>query len=130
MLRLTAISANLQKLVHIHVIKNYLLVCSSELSILPEELREFSSLRIFKNVQIPPDEPKPPVITSNTKKLTDDELAVLKKGPMFTIRNVMNKEAYMAEVEKGLAQKMYSDIGKDVEDKVNTEDDNRKKQRE
>ena len=87
-----------------------------ELSILPEDLKEFSDLRIFRNVQIPPEEPKPPVITTKTI-LTEDELGVLKKGPSFTIRNVMDKEAFMAEVEKGLAKKMYSDIGKDVEDK-------------
>jgi hypothetical protein len=94
----------------------------AELSILPEDLNEFSDLRIFKNVQIPPEEPKPPVITTETI-LTEDELAILKKGPKFTIRNVMDKEAFMAEVEKGLVKKMYSDIGKDVEAEVGTEDD-------
>ena len=95
----------------------------AELSILPEDLQEFSNLRIFKNIPVPPDAPKPPVITSDTIKLTDDELAVLTKGPKFTLRNVMDKEAYMAEVEKGLAKKMYADIGKTEEDPDATKED-------
>ena len=35
-----------------------------KLSKLPEELRDYASLRIFQNVHIQPEEPKPPVIPS------------------------------------------------------------------
>ena len=77
-----------------------------EMSNLPEELRDYASLRIFQNIPIPPEEPKPPVITSIMIDFSEDELAVLKKGPKFTLRNVLDKEAFMAEVEKGLVKKM------------------------
>ena len=93
-----------------------------ELSKLPEELRDYASLRIFQNIHIQPEEPKPPVITSDTIELSEDELAVLKKGPKFTLRNILDKEAFMAEVEKGIVKKMYSDIGKEDDDKDTMED--------
>ena len=86
------------------------------MSSLKEELEEFAKLRVFNNIQITPEKPKPPVIASKNVTLSEDELAILARGPKFTLRNVLSKERYMAEVEKGLVKKKIGDIGKEEVD--------------
>ena len=90
----------------------------TELSSLQEEMGEFGKLRIFQGITIQPEESKPPV-TSEEVVLSKDELEVLSKNPKFAVRSMMSKGKFMAEYEKGLCKKKYSDIGKEmVEGKV------------
>ena len=84
----------------------------AELASLKDEMGEFGKLRIFEGVTIPPEERKPPV-TSEEVSLSEDELLVLSKNPKFAVRSMMSKERFMAEYEKGLCKKKYSDIGKE-----------------
>jgi hypothetical protein len=37
------------------------------------------------------------------------------KSPKFALRNILSKEAYMAEIEKGLIKEKYGRIGKTEE---------------
>ena len=67
-----------------------------DLAILPEECKEYAELRVFKGETIPQEDPKPPVIASKDIELSENELAILRKGPKFTLRNALSKEAYMA----------------------------------
>ena len=94
----------------------------SELTILQEEMGEFGKLRIFKGITIQPEARKPPV-TSKKVTLSEDELTVLSKNPKFAVRAMMSKERYMAEYEKGLCKKKYSDIGKEEKDGKTVEEE-------
>ena len=100
-----------------------------EISSHAEELGEFANLRVFNNKEIIPEEPKPPMVASKDIVLSEDEMAILKRGPKFTLRNVLSKEVYMREVEKGLVKKKIGDIGKEevdgkvVEDEFENEED-------
>ena len=94
-----------------------------EIASLKEELGEFSELRIFNGVSIQAEEPKPPVITAKDVTLSKDEVSLLSKGPKFAIRNILNKEIFMAEFEKGLVKKKYGDIGKEEVDGKTVEEE-------
>ena len=87
----------------------------AELASLQQEMGEFGKLRVFEGVTILPEERKPPV-KSKAVILSQDELIVLSKNPKFAVRSMMNKEMLMAEYEKGLCKKKYSDIGKEEVD--------------
>ena len=55
------------------------------------------------------------MITSEDIILSDDEIAVLSRGPKFTLRNILDKEQSLLEFEKGLIKEKYSRIGKEEE---------------
>jgi hypothetical protein len=94
-----------------------------ELSSLREEMGEFGSLRVFNNIPIQPEGRKPPVVGSDEISLSEDEISLLSRGPKFTLRNVINKEIYMAELEKGYVKKKFGDIDKEeIDGKTITEE--------
>ena len=70
-------------------------------------------MRLFCGIQLEPELPKPPVIASKDITLSEDELAILSKGPKLTIRLTLNKQIYMVETEKALIKEKYSRIGKE-----------------
>jgi hypothetical protein len=84
-----------------------------EISKLPEGFEDLAELRAFRNTSIPQEVPKPPVIASTGIELTKEEIEIPSKGPKFTLRNIICKENYMAEFEKGLVKKKFGDIGKE-----------------
>jgi hypothetical protein len=45
-----------------------------------EELGEFANLKIFRNEEIVPEKPKPPMVTFNEIVLSEDEIAILSRG--------------------------------------------------
>ena len=108
----------------------------AELAIIPKECKDYEKLKVFTGETIHQEDPKPPVITCSDIILTEDELAILKRGPKFTLRNTLSKEDYMAEVEKGLIKKKYDMIGKEeiegkvVEDDLEEEDEEDRRIRE
>ena len=65
-------------------------------------------MKVFTGETIQQEDPKPPFII-----LTEDELAILKRWPKFTLRNTLSKKNYMAEIEKGLIKKKYYMIGEE-----------------
>ena len=107
-------------------IKEYLLERDKEeleeLSILKEEMGEFGKLRIFNGKTIHQEERKPPV-TSAEVSLSKYELEVLSKNPKYAVRAMMSKEKFLAEFEKGMCKKLYSDIGKEVVEGVTVEEE-------
>ena len=72
---------------------------------------EFGNLKIFNNIPISPEVKKPPVIGSKNLTLTTDEVDLLSRGPKFALRYILNKELFMADLEKGNIKKKYGDIG-------------------
>ena len=81
----------------------------AELSILQEEIWEFGKMRIFQGITILP-------VLNDEVTLSKEKLAVLSKNPKFAVRAKMDRERYLAEFEKGLCKKKYSDIGKEIVD--------------
>ena len=88
----------------------------ASLSSLKDEYPDFAELRIFNGKKIQPEDPKPPVIASKDVKLTKDEISILSRGPKFALRNILSKERFRAEYEKGLVKKKYDDIGKEKDE--------------
>ena len=80
---------------------------------LPEECKEYEALRALRGTKIDPEPPKPPVITNPEITLSKAELKILSKSPKFTLRNILDKEIYMTEIEKGLIKEKYRRIGLD-----------------
>ena len=83
------------------------------ISSLPEEVKPYKDLRAIRGLPIDPDPPKPPVITSPEIVLSKEEIKILSKSPKFTLRNILDKEQFMIEVEKTLIKEQYRRIGKD-----------------
>ena len=71
---------------------------------------------MFNGQNLRPEPLKKPFISTPKIILSEAELKVLTKHPGFALRNMMDKEQFMAEVEKGLVKESYGRIGK-VEDK-------------
>ena len=69
---------------------------------LPDECKPYGDLRALRGVPTDPEPPKPPVITSPEINLSKAETKILSKNPKFTLRNIMNKDVFMAEHEKAL----------------------------
>ena len=86
------------------------------LSSLPEECQEYGDLRIFRNTEIVPEPPNPPMVASKEITLSKAEIKILSKSPKFALRNILSKENYMAEIEKGLIKDKYGRIGKEEVD--------------
>ena len=59
---------------------------------------------------------KPPVITCESIKLSDDENLLLSKNPKYAIRKMLNRETYLVEFEKSMIKEKFGRIGKDEVD--------------
>ena len=78
-------------------------------STVPQRLREFASLPIFK---LPKDLPQPeelmtPFICHPTIKLNENELTILKKDPKFSLMEQCDEESFMVENELSNAKFRY-----------------------
>ena len=78
-------------------------------SSVPHRLREYASLPIFK---LPKDLPQPeelmaPFICHPTIKLNENELAILKKDPKFSLMEQCDEESFMVENELSNAKYRY-----------------------
>ena len=90
---------------------------NSPSSCLPEECRKYENLRLFRETDIKPEPPKPPVIVGEII-LSEEEISVLAKGPKFTLRNILDKGNYLEEVEKAYIKEKYNRIGKTEKDGI------------
>ena len=121
-----------QKRVERDLMKKKKLEKANLVTSLPEDCQEFGKLRVFQEEQIQPEPPAPPMVASNNITLSKEEIKVLSKSPKFALRNILDKEAYMAEIEKGLIKDKYGRIGKEevngkvVEDIAETDEDRQK----
>ena len=93
-----------------------------EVSSLPEACHNLKNLRVFSGQEIKSETLKEPFISSPEIKLSDAELLILTKSPGFALRNILDKEKFMAEVEKGLIKEQYGRIGKEEENGVIVKD--------
>ena len=94
------------------------------ISNLPEDVQLYTNLRIFQNIKITPETPRPPVVMSDSIEITEGESKLLSKCPKFTLRNVLNKEMFLVEYEKSLIKEKYGRIGlEEVDGKVIRDDD-------
>ena len=72
------------------------------------------------------------MVASKNITLSKAEMKLLSKSPKFALRNILSKEAYMAEIEKGLIKEKYGRIGKNeengkiVKEENETEENNEK----
>ena len=75
----------------------------------PENTREFLDIELFDADQhsLKPQKPETPFICDPTIKLSEDELALLVKGPKFMFREELSKKKFELELEKMVAKKKY-----------------------
>ena len=83
------------------------------ISSLPEKCREFGDLKVFQDEEMIPEPPNPPMIASKNISFSKEELKIMSKSPNFSLMNILLKETYIADVEKGLIKEKYGRIGKD-----------------
>ena len=55
-------------------------------------------------------------LASKEITLSKAEIKILSKSPKFALRNILSKENYMAEIEKGLIKDKFGRIGKEEVD--------------
>ena len=83
---------------------------------IPRELDRYTDIKVFSsNEEITPEDMKPPVIIGEDVVLTEEEEEVLKLGPKFTLRRVLDRETFLVEVEKALAKERYGKINEEDE---------------
>ena len=98
---------------------------------LPEDCKPFSELKVLREEEITPEPPAPPMVASKNITLNEKEMKILSKSPKFALRNLLSKEDYMAEIEKGLIKEKYDRIGKVEENgKVAKDEDETKEEKE
>ena len=72
--------------------------------ILPQELKRYADAKVFKEEHdgdfVPGEVKGPVVVGGNISLLNQDEIAVLTRGPSFTIRRVLSRERFIVEIEK------------------------------
>ena len=101
-----------------------MIIENSPSSCLPEECKEYEDLRLFRETEIKPEPPKPPVIVGDLI-LSEEESTVLANGPKFTLRNILDKGNYLEEVEKAYIKEKYNRIGKTEKDGIIIEERNK-----
>ena len=88
---------------------------------LPQELRRYKSAKIFLDEHEgefkPGDMLGPVIVGGNNYLLNKDEVAVLSRGPKFTIRRILSKERFLIELEKAFVKLRWE--LKDLEDELN-----------
>ena len=79
---------------------------------LPAMLERYAKARIFDDDLAkefkPGQELGPVIVGGNTSLLSPDEIAVLCRGPKFTIRRVLSKERFLIELEKAFVKIRWS----------------------
>ena len=92
---------------------------------LPPNLARYSEAEIFKEesrCQFVPGEVKGPVIVGGDPRLlSPNEVAVLTRGPKFTVRRVLDKERYLLELEKASVKLRWHLKDKDLMEEVDME---------
>ena len=68
----------------------------------PELLKRYEHAKVFSEEQpFRPGEVRGPVIVGeNINLLSRDEVAILTRGPKFTVRRILDKERFLTELEK------------------------------
>jgi hypothetical protein len=88
--------------------------------VLPHIIRRYKEARIFKEDGggFKPGEVKGPVIVGeNSELLSREEVAVLIRGPKFTVRRALSKERFLIEMEKSYIKVRWTKRDEDEEDK-------------
>ena len=83
---------------------------------------QYKELRIFKGEEIKPEPLKPQVVASKDLTLDEDEILILSKGPKFTLRNILDRQTYLEELEKSFIKEKYNRIGKEETDGIVVEE--------
>ena len=77
---------------------------------LPEGWKRYEEVKAFNVEEIMPEPPKMPVTIVGGEEevvLSEDEVAILKRGPKYALRKALSKEKYMVEVEKAITKDKY-----------------------
>ena len=79
---------------------------------LPDELKRYSSARVFNDSLAkefkPGDVLGPVIVGENNSLLSKDEVAILARGPKFTIRRVLSKERFIIMLVKAYIKEMMA----------------------
>ena len=101
---------------------------------LPEILARYKDAKLFNEVEAEefrPGQVKGPVIVGeDTSLLKADEVAVLTRGPKFTVRRVLDKERFMLEMEKVFVKLRWALKDRDIEKEVDYETNMTKEEQE
>ena len=82
----------------------------------PDQYKEW---RILSAKEIIPEPLKPPVVASNDVTLDEDEILILSE---VTLRNILDRQTYLEEIEKCFIKEKYNRIGKEEVDGVIVEE--------
>ena len=89
---------------------------------IPEEVREWiSGVNIFNN-ELTPEPSIGPMICDPSIKISKNELAFLRRGPRFMVRQELNLYDFKTEVEKMIAIEKYDKMESDIHDKTQLSD--------
>ena len=87
---------------------------------LPEGLERYQNAKIFSDDHsgkfVPDKILGPVVVGGNLSLLSKEEVAVLARGPKFTIRRILSRERFLIELEKAFIKIRWSLQDQDVED--------------
>ena len=97
----------------------------------PSEVNEFGDCKVFKsNPDMKPEEPSGPVIVSDDGEdieLSDDEWALLARGPGYCVVRGCHEEDARVEIETSILKHKWDCMGQDdEEEELNTSEEERK----
>ena len=73
---------------------------------LPEGLERYCDAKIFSGEFVTGEVMGPVIVGGNKSLLSKEEVAVLARGPKFTIRRILSRERFLVELEKAFVNKM------------------------
>ena len=101
---------------------------------LPKMLARYKDAKVFSEVEaeeFKPGEIRGPVIVGeDTTLLNADEVAILTRGPKFTVRRVLDRERFILEMEKVFVKLRWALKDRDVEKEVEYETNMTKEEQE
>ena len=101
---------------------------------LPKMLARYKDAKVFSEVEaeeFKPGEIRGPVIVGEDTTLLDaDEVAILTRGPKFTVRRVLDRERFILEMEKVFVKLRWALKDRDVEKEVEYETNMTKEEQE
>jgi hypothetical protein len=85
---------------------------------LPELLKRYEDAKVFSEYEPfrPGDVRGPVIVGDNISLLSRDEVAVLSRGPKFTVRRILDKERFLSELEKAFIKIRWSKRDEEVDD--------------
>ena len=91
--------------------------------LVPTVIKEYKGIKAFSKPEALSESTEPPMVYDECIKLTEDEIAVLSKGPGFAVRQKLVEENFKIELEKMICKSKYNSMnGLDMDSMISRDE--------